>query len=406
MPRSLAISLILLALVATARAGEGCPTCPSEDAAARPAGHTEVAQALPEGHPEVAPTMPKGHPPVDRTAGALPKGHPTIGQPGATSQPTSQPASGTLAIRVVQGTNGGKPVDGGEVTVSLYRLTGPFKTIAAKLDEGGHAVLEGLPIDPVMQPQILIEYQGVEYEALGEVMSAANPRQQVEVPVYETTRSKPPWRVAMRHVILTATAYGYRVKDGMSIQNPTDRSWIGPAEKDADPTTLTTSVPAGARDFKPIRGFDACCSKMVDGKVTNKGPIRAGKTNYQMRYDLAARDGQVVIDLTARSATDALMIFVPDDGTTIDTSHFEDMGTFDIHKQKLRTYKVTDLEPGARTVLTIQRPRQDVPAAPTAGAPAEASTQGPKVVAGAGMLGVFVAGVALMLFKGSRKRSA
>ena len=383
--------VLLVGLASIGVAGEQCPTgtCADADATAKR-------------------TMPKGHPPVGDSGAdaaakrAMPKGHPPIGDAGAAaSEHPAVPTHGTLAIRALQGTPDSPQVAGDKVTVTLYRRTGPFKTIETQLDEHGVIIIEDLPIDQVMQPQVVVKHKGVRYERLGKFMNASQATQELVVNVYETTRKKPSWKVAMRHVMLTATESGYEVKDSMTVKNPADRTWIG-AEGD-DTQTLDMLLPSNAADIKPLRGFDDCCTKVVDGKLMNRAPVLAGSSRYELSYTLPANDGQMSVDITTSCQTDALIVFVPDEGAEVSTDHFEDLGTFDIHKRKLRAYKATDLQAGQRVVLAISRDAAVAYPSPIKETTAVPS-QTPKVVAGVGVLGMVVVGAVVMLIKPLRAK--
>ena len=89
---------------------------------------------------------------------------------GADDAPSMMPARGVLAIRAVQGTPGAEPIGQTKVTVQLYHRGMLLDTIETQLDEHGIVMLEDLPIDSAFQPVAQIEYAGVTYSVVGELM--------------------------------------------------------------------------------------------------------------------------------------------------------------------------------------------------------------------------------------------
>jgi hypothetical protein len=393
MTRTLFI-LIMLAFAATAYAADDC--CPV-DTQSTAAQLVPVQQQMPEGHPPVqSQDLPQGHPPMQSQA--LPQGHPPL--PGATSQPaTSQPGSASLVIRAMQGTEGGPVVAGDPVTVVLYKRTGPFRTIETQLDDHGIVMIEDIELNETIQPQIYVEHQGVRYEVVGEFLTFQKPTQQVDVTVNETTREQPDWSIAMRHVIVSRDGQSYRVKDVFTLDNPSDRTYLGPevAQGETPKPTVAVPIPAAARDVTWTRSFDDCCTALKNGVVVNHAPIRAGRTRYQIDYRVPIADGKTVLDFVSPRATAALMVFLPDDQAQVDTDDFESLGTFDMGShQPMRTFKHADVTAGDKSVLTIHA---DVTQAATEPDAVDATDSTPKMLAGIGVLGAVITGLLMMFLK-------
>jgi hypothetical protein len=243
----------------------------------------------------------------------LPSGHPDISK-------LQQSAFGTLTIKAVQGTEGGPKPVGDKVTVELYNSGHAINTAEAVLDADGSLVAENVPIGVPVQPVVKIAHAGAEYQGVGEVLEAAHPKQTIEVAVYETTEQEPAWTVKMRHVMLRP---GHEpdtitVIEMLALENPADRAWLGKANPaDGKRVTLELPLPAGARDIQLSGALHECCASVKYGKVINTMALVPGATEVQVSYVLPVAEGRAELTVTAPTSTGHLMLFGPDDGSTV-----------------------------------------------------------------------------------------
>jgi hypothetical protein len=328
-----------------------------------PAGHPPVGGAgagqagLPSGHPPVggaAPAapggLPPGHPPMDGGAGGatgLPSGHPDVSSGGAPRAGTVAPGpvrNGSISVKAVQGTRGGPAVGADPVLVEFYNAQG--KVIGktdSKLTEKGEVMIGQLAFAEPVQPMITVTHQGVEYRAVGSVLTSREAAQQVEMTVYEATDEEPAWVVKMRHVMLANSPDGVHVTEMVSLHNPSDRAWVGSKSGSGKPVTLRLPLAAGAKDVKFVGGFHECCTKVVDGAIVYEMPMTPGDTNFQFTYRVPAdAAGSAKIELTAPAATQHLMVFVPDDGSTFTSDAL----------RKIEPKKNTNLRANSRFYVT------------------------------------------------------
>ena len=357
--------------MASARAADREPLklADAAGAEAEPAKNPASEQpGLPAGHPPVGPApapgqggLPPGHPPMPGPGGApgqggLPSGHPDISSGGAAPGGTVAPGpvrNGVVEIKALQGTKGGPPVGADPVLVEFYDAQG--KVVGkkeAKLDAKGEVAVGEISFGGPVQPLITVTHQGVEYRAIGSVLTSRQNIQQVEMTVYEATEQEPAWVVKMRHVILANAPAGVQVTEMVSLHNPTDRAWIGAKSGEGKPVTLRLPLTAGAKDVQFTGGFHDCCTKFVEGAIVYEMPLTPGDTQFQFTYRVPANaEGSAKIDLVAPAATQHLMVFVPDDGSTFTSDSF----------RKLDPKKGTNLRANSRFyVADPQKPKTSV----------------------------------------------
>jgi hypothetical protein len=373
----------------------------------------ENAPVLPKGHPDISamtsaepgaanPALPKGHPDISamRKNPQLPAGHPDISK----MQPSTQPAGfTTLTVRAVQGTIGGPGVKDDSVRIEVLSQDHVAAKIETKLSETGEVSIGGLPVGPGFQPVVTVTHAGVEYRVIGEPVTASP--QNLDVTVYETTDKPVGWEVRMRHVMLQPTEAGVQVIDMLAIDNATDRAYVGTPGSDGKPVTFELPLPANATDVQLSGAFHDCCTQIVGGKIINTMAIVPGNTQYQISYLVPMTGGKAEIATSAPAVTKQLIIFAPDDGTSIEAAGLES-GISDMGQKKVRYFKGSALPAGSNVKLTISgtptRLTSSQPRATGAAAGLD-SAQLAKAVAGAGGLLILLVGGATLLKKNARK---
>jgi len=346
--------------------------------------------------------LPAGHPPI----GGLPAGHPDISGMNAAApaavRPSTQPSTiGWLRVQAVQGTKGGAKIGPEPVVVEMYNNGKVLDKVETKLDAGGALLLPNLPTVTPFQPVIRVEYQGLEYQVVGEVMDVEHPRQLVDVRVFEKTEAEPRWQIGMRHLILSPTAMGLQVVEMLSVENPSDRTWTGKLAADGKKGTLALALPAGASGVRPGEGFHEDEIRVIDGRLVSSIPVMPGTIQLQLSYVIPALDGTARVTAVAPAKTDRLRVFVPDDGTKVEASGLEAAGVVNMGRGNTRFYKAGPVEAGQAVAVTVSGITKDKFAAElaeaAAGDAAKPSSGAPKVVGILAAVGLVVGVAAIFL---------
>jgi hypothetical protein len=362
------------------------------------------------------PNLPPGHPDLSQIQGAdagadpsaLPPGHPGVeGMAGATTQPV---ADGVVKVRAVQSTPGGPAIGDDPVTVELYVRGQLLDTSRTRLATNGTLNVTGLPVRFGIQPLVKVTHGGVVFPAVGTALDVDHPVQSLDVPVYETTTTAPDWSVTMRHVMIHPTATGIDVMEMLAITTPGDRAWVGGADK----TTFSLPLAAGATDVKTSGDLDPAAVQFVGEKLVSHQALVPGEDRYQLQYTIPAHNGQAVLTAIAPAKVGHVLVFIPDDGTTVTTAGLQAMGSeqMDDKGPKTRYFMATSLQAGQSVSLTVSGLKAAAAASdatsPTgmadepASAPAEAGVIGSsvaKAVAAIGALVILFAGALLMMVK-------
>ena len=389
----------------TGSASELDPYAPQTQPTTQPAlpeGHP----VLPQGHPPMGdgqPSLPEGHPPMQGGQPPLPGGHPPLPQGHPPIGTTTQPAmvQATLVVRAVQKTADGPHIENDQVTIQMLVRGRAVDTIKTKLDAHGVAMVEDRLLPNGAQPLVTIVHAGVKHQAAGEPFTAQAADQIVTVPVYEITEQAPEWRVRMWHIMITPSNHGVRVSQLLAVENPTDRSWIGMADKTGERTTLVLPMSPNAMNAELGKGFHDCCSKVVGGNAVDSMPLLPGTWRYEMEFGVPVHDGTATIEFETPAAAEQIVIAIPDGHGAV---NIEGMGEASIldgpNQRKIRMYQARVVEPGRRIVINLSDLGLPDTLQQTSG-----QTNMPKVLAGGGVAVVALLAVG-MLMSPSRKNRA
>lgn len=320
--------------------------------------------ALPSGHPAIgeqkpAP-LPSGHPDISQMGGGggsgqLPPNHPGI--PSAPKKADAKPVDVIFNLEAVQQTKGAKPIGAVPATLEFYIEDEKVgEAINFNFDESGKASVPAKAVPTGAVGYITVKYQDVEYHAISAVVDGSKAQTKVGIGIFEATDVKPDWQVAMQHVILSPESDGLHVMEMVSVENPTDKSWIGTPGSDGKRSTISFPVPPTSGDILPVQGFKDGYVTLDGDLLVNQLPLTPGATQYRIGYTIPYKDAKAAMSFKTTSPVKHLMVFVPDDGTQTDVKGLQSLGQQEMNGKKLRAFMGMDLPTGAPIELTVGQP--------------------------------------------------
>ena len=284
---------------------------------------------------------------------------PAVDPPGAaTSMPGgAMPpmlATGSIGIKVVQGTKGGPKIGLDEVTVELYGYGGKIQTIETKLDAHGVVTIEHLPLTAPFRPRVFVKHGGTSYTEDGDVMNADNPTQDITIKVFETSDKDPQWEVATWHVIVTPAAKGgMKIAESLDVRNKADSAYLGPIDAAGRRTSIALSLVKGARDLTMSGALHDCCASVVDGRLLSKAPLSPGASQLELSYTAPRPGGTAEVNLVAPAATKQLMVFVPKGSEGFKSETLKAGDVVNISDQPMQAYTISDVSAGQKISFSI-----------------------------------------------------
>ena len=381
---------------------------------ALPPGHPALPAAtgqLPQGHPDISalmgpatqpaesgqPALPPGHPALPAQGGQLPNGHPDINA----LMNKQTPASAKLVIRAKQGTKDGATLAGDQVTIAWYQPDQPVQQFQARLDDKGVAFVDNLPMNPAGQPLVTVTHAGVAHEAPGQIMNPSRPDQVVDVTVYESAEAAPAWKVQMWHVMVMPAPAGLAVTQVLAVENPSDRNWLGAADRAGKRTTLILPIPAGAQNVGLTNGVHDLPATIDGARLTTSVPLLAGVTQFQLSYILPMDHDHAKLDLVTPAEVSQLIVLLPDGGSVCTAEGLGKPEIAQTEQGPIRIYKAQDLKPQAHASLEIIRK-----AGPAKSEGPQSSSAIPKIAAAVGGGSLLAIGAGVALAKSPRRKPA
>lgn len=327
---------------------------------------------------------------------------------------TRSNVKGTLAIQAVQGTPGGRPIGAVEAEVELHHRGMLLDTIKVQLDEHGVALVEDLPVSMGVEPTVRVYWADLSYLVTGTPMDANNSQQKIEVVCYEPTEQPPPWKVLMRHVMVSPAPEGFFVTEVIVIENPENQTWIGKKKGDAaTPKRMTTAfkLPDSAENVELGRGFhDWCCSTLdqagAKNTLVNHLPLMPGTTQMIFGYQVPAKKGKATLDIVAPAELDHMMVIVPDavkidSFTGLEDRGVQSMGGGAESEEAMRAFMAAQQTSGQTASITLLSLRREGPAVASTASQALART-----AAMVGGVAIVVIAIALLFLKRTNKSQA
>ncbi len=222
-------------------------------------------------------------------------------------------AAGEPAItgKVVNGTAGGGPVDGLEVTLTTYMDFAPSDQQTTVTDTQGNFQFSGLTTNATYSYDLYVTYKGVPYTSDIIYLTTSNATQSAELKVYETTNSDTAVKISAGHMIIVPTSPGVlNVMETWRVNNSGNSTYIGSAS-DSTQATAHFTLPEGATDFSADTGISVFSET---GIVTYTLPIVPGASSISFYYSLSYQGSDAAIDRTVDYPTPSLSILVPQNG--------------------------------------------------------------------------------------------
>ena len=299
--------------------------------------------------------------------------------------------TGSIAVKVVQGTKGGPKIGADKVVVELYGRGGKLRTIETKLDANGVVMVEDLPLGAPFQPKVIVQHAGASYTQIGEIINAETPARNVSITVFETSDKAPQLEVAMWHLIVKpAEKGGLGVAETLVVRNMSDSAYLGAPDAEGRRIAFEMSLPKGVEKVDQVGGYlDQCCTSVVNGRLFSKSPLKPGVSQLRLNYTVPTPEGNVAVDLVAPMTARQLMVFVPKDSEGFSSDHLKAGDVFDIQGQPMQAYMISNVSAGQEISFTLAGMSMPIPKASSI----------PKILAALGSVILIILCVVVLLIR-------
>ncbi|MBI2942273.1 MAG: hypothetical protein HYY04_17730 [Chloroflexi bacterium] len=266
---------------------------------------------------------------------------------------------GTIRVQVANRSPGG-PVAGLLVHLRTT-IDGRGRVVGQVLsDETGVAQFDRLPLASY---QAEVERDGGRYRSAVISLSAATPHQEVSVVVYDASGDPLTIQVERQTLVVAGvegSAPQAAVIELLTIQNPTDRAYVG--DRVADPgvglppvysRTLRIPMPTGSTDFVPRLGLPADEMVPIVGGWASRLPLPPGTTEVSYSYRIGYAFGLLLLDRELPYGARQFNLLVPDVGLEVASPDLAPAGGLDLQGHRYAVYSGANLPPGKRVLVRI-----------------------------------------------------
>jgi hypothetical protein len=109
---------------------------------------------------------------------------------------------------------------------------------------------------------------------------------------------------------------------------------------------LNLPLPPGAQNVQFGDGLKDGNASLTEGRLISSAPLIPGATQFQFSYVLPVQDGKAQISIAAPVAVGHMMLFVPDDGSTVTGDGLISAGAGNAAGGNMRFFMVPTLAAG------------------------------------------------------------
>mgnify|MGYP005845742599 CR=1 FL=1 len=201
-----------------------------------------------------------------------------------------------------------RPMEGHPVALKQYNGQQEAVIALDTTDSRGRFQFSGL--DSLGQYRLSVYYQTVKYEDIAWSKSILGDHP-LKVTVWDTTQSDSNIRVAMQHAVLTEGEGTLFVRQIMRVENTGNKTFKGTVPI-AENTykTLEFSLPRGATNIRPGKGFMQCCVGTNGSEFYDTMELHPGTKDLVIHYEIPVEDEQFVFQDKAPYPVDSYVALI------------------------------------------------------------------------------------------------
>jgi hypothetical protein len=269
---------------------------------------------------------------------------------------------GVIQGQVVNGTPGGSPGEGLEITLRAFQGQSEAEPLVSTVDSGGRFRFEGLQVGSDWRYMTQVSHQGVVYSKGPLVFDSGESEIATETSIYESTNEDEGIVVERAHVLVDAEGSqlgqpgSVLVTEVHVFLNPGDRTFTGSEEVQGQRASTRFVLPKDSYDWAFEDGSLGGRFLATDGGFLDREPLWPGTTSVMFSYALDCRAGDCNLDRDVTHPISNLNLLIADTGVRVESDRLDFAGQVDAEGQDYLNYVGLDLMPGERLDLTVRLP--------------------------------------------------
>ncbi|MBI4304000.1 MAG: hypothetical protein HY665_06670 [Chloroflexi bacterium] len=262
--------------------------------------------------------------------------------------------TGVIEGEVVNETNGGAGVPNQEFTLKTYINDSETSSKTVKTDARGQFVVEGLTTKSGYSYDVLVNYQGADYNSEKVSFGSSDTRKSVKVIVYDSTTEDKAIKVESAHTIIYAEQGNLLVKSYSLFGNDANLTYIGSKQLAPDKKeTLKFFLPAGATEMEYGLDLMECCIIIGGEVLSDTMAVLPGSKEIAYTYKLPYKADAYTFTQKFDYSTGRFDLLVQQgDGISVSASNLVQEQPVSIEGKNFNRYSLQDISAG--DVLDVQ----------------------------------------------------
>ncbi len=312
------------------------------------------------------------------------------------TQTVSNPI-GTISGQVTNGSSGQVP---GDLTISLHGFDNMQLVITdtTTIKPDGTYEFQNIQLAPGRIFMVSTDYQNTTYSSDIATIAAGTKKVNLDLPIFDTSTDQSTLSADRMHIFFDTSQPGkVQVAELYIVSNSGNKTVIS---SDPSGSVMKFSVPAGATNLQFQDGSLGGRYLEIPGGFADTMPVHPGQGNYQvLAYFDMPFNGKLDLSQPILFPVNAVVVLLPENGSSVQSSQLTDGGSRNVQGANYHLYNGGRIEAGQTLKLTYTE---------GSGASSFISrfTQGSStssVIIGAGVLGVVLIALGLVLYRRSLK---
>lgn len=257
--------------------------------------------------------------------------------------------AGELSGRLVNKTPGGKVPSGLEVSVMALGERGHEVRAKAQAGPGGQFSFSGLVAEAPANYVVSTSYQGVNYSSEPVTLSAKEPRRNLELAIYETSRDSSNIRIKNLHLVVSVNP-GYLVVGYVVLLENVGNRTFKPGEKGGE-EGLRLPLPAGYTQASLAEGANPDNVKANPEGIILAEPFSPGNRQLFISFKMAYHSSSLRWSQKVAYPTEGLDLFLPQGRVRLTSEQLKEIAPVQIRGQAYRRFRATSVSPASLVSL-------------------------------------------------------
>lgn len=242
-----------------------------------------------------------------------------------------------------------------EMTLQNYLNGAQKDSSKTKTDANGNYVFNGLSTDAKYSYEITTTYQEADYQSGTITFAKDETTKSVDLTVYDST-TEDMLKVDIVHTLVTLGEGSLKIREFLTINNITDKTYVGSKIIPADPTkkeTIRFSLPQGATNVSYDSGLMGCCAFSGGNGFVYGMAVFPGKQDVVYSYEIPYKTTEIAFNERFEYPTAQYNFLIQGEGVTASSDQLSVGQPLNIEGKKYGVLSALDFTSGKTVTVKL-----------------------------------------------------